>query len=398
MKSTDNFFDRKRSWSKLKDEILVSYLTPYITKISHTGYPTTIVDCFAGKGRFDDGQSGSPLYIAKAVDEFKTNKPQTQINGIFVEQKYFDDLRKNLCSFRFCNLLDNDYEKWISEFLSENLEQKQNLLLYVDPYGIKHIPFKYFKRICDLNLNSFELLLNFNSFGFLREGCRLLEIREFDCNEDSDVYEKDDANSIQRMNAIAGGNYWQEILGKYSKENFSMKEAERELSECYTQKLKSIFNYVVNIPIKQKRSHLPKYRIVFGTNSEDGLLLVADKMSRTWKNFVEGEREGQQPLFKQFDFPDAKTYTFEKLEEVIWNLLKEPLGLKTLLVKLIEKYGISYSESELKNCCRKMEQDRSIIVKRLPSFTPTGKTATSWEYGKYRIDLERGQSCQKSLL
>ena len=398
MKSTDNFFDQKRPWSKLKDEILVSYLMPYITKISHTGYPITIADCFAGKGRFDDGQPGSPLYIAKAIDDFKSKKPETQINGIFVEQKYYKDLKENLRSFKFCQLLESDYEKWINRFIHENIAPKRNLLLYVDPYGIKHIPFKFFKQIGDLDLNSFELLLNFNSFGFLREGCRLLELRDFDCDEDSDVYEKDEANSIQRMNAIADGHYWQKILRRYSENNIEMKEAERIFSESYTTKLKAIFNYVVNIPIKNKKSNLPKYRIVFGTNSEDGLLLVADKMSRTWKEFVEREQKGQQLLFAEFDFPDATAFTFDKLEDVIWDILTTPHELKILLVKLVEKYGISYSESELKNCCRKMEKERSIVVKRVPKLTPTGKTATSWEYRKYKIYLERGQSCQKSLL
>lgn len=398
MKSTDNFFGTKRPWSILKDEILASYLMPYITKISHTGCPITIADCFAGKGQFDDGQPGSPIYIAKAIEEFKSNKPETQIDGIFVEQKYYKDLQENLCSFKFCTLIDSDYEKWINKFIRDNVEHKRNLLLYVDPYGIKHIPFKFFKRIGELNLNSFELLLNFNSFGFLREGCRLLELRDFDCNEDSDVYEKDDVNSVQRMNAIAGGPYWQKFLREYSQDTINMKEAERMLSESYIQKLKTIFQYVVNIPIKNRKSHLPKYRIVFGTNSEDGLLLVADKMSRTWKEFVDRERKGQKLLFEEFDFPDTTAYTFDKLEDAIWEMLVKPHELKILLVKLIEKYGISYSEAELKKYCKKMHKDHSIIVKRIPKLTPIGKTATSWEYKKYKIFIERGQSCQKSLL
>jgi hypothetical protein len=52
-----------------------------------------------------------------------------------------------------------------------------------------------------------------------------------------------------------------------------MNEAERLFSEAYINEMKTLFHYVVNIPIKVKKSHLPKYRLVFGTNSEDGLLL-----------------------------------------------------------------------------------------------------------------------------
>jgi three-Cys-motif partner protein len=106
MKATDNFFDRKRSWSELKDEILSSYLTPYLTKISHTYCPITIADCFAGKGMFDDGQFGSPLFIAQAIKNFiKQSKLEVEIEGVFIEKKYFKELEKNLHSCEECNWL-----------------------------------------------------------------------------------------------------------------------------------------------------------------------------------------------------------------------------------------------------------------------------------------------------
>jgi len=399
MKATDNFFDKKRSWSKLKDEILMSYLTPYLTKISYTHCPITIADCFAGKGIFDDGQLGSPLYIAQAIKDFtRQSASKIDVQGVFVEKKYFKELQENLCSFKECKLIESDYENWAAKFVKESRDQRWNLLLYVDPYGVKHLPFHHFKEICSLDLNSIEILLNFNSFGFLREGCRLLNLRNFECNDDSDVYEQDEANSVPRMNAIANGSYWQMILADYSSGMISMNEAERIFSEAYINEMKNLFHYVVNIPIKVKKSHLPKYRLVFGTNSEDGLLLVADKMSRTWKGFVERERKGQQVLFDEIDFPDANSIGLAKPEEVIWDLLSTPHDLKVLLVKLIEKYGICYSESKLKEYCKKMEKDGEIIVTRDPSRTPTGKVSSSWEYKKYKIIIKRGQSCQKSLL
>jgi hypothetical protein len=60
-------------------------------------------------------------------------------------------------------------------------------------------------------------------------------------------------------------------------------------------------------------------------------------------------------------------------------------------VKLIEKYGICYSESKLKEYCKKMEKDGKISVIRNPSITPTGKVSSSWEYKQYKISVKRGQ-------
>ena len=36
MSNTSNFFDKKKEWSKVKDELLSCYFTPYVAKILHT--------------------------------------------------------------------------------------------------------------------------------------------------------------------------------------------------------------------------------------------------------------------------------------------------------------------------------------------------------------------------
>ena len=60
-KDTADFFVSKKEWSEVKDALLECYLTPYITKIIHTHKTVNYIDCFAGKGKFDDGKLGSPI-------------------------------------------------------------------------------------------------------------------------------------------------------------------------------------------------------------------------------------------------------------------------------------------------------------------------------------------------
>ena len=62
------FFEKKREWSVVKDALLKCYLVPYFMKMLRTGRPLVYVDCFAGKGKFDDGNSGSPIF---ALDIFQ---------------------------------------------------------------------------------------------------------------------------------------------------------------------------------------------------------------------------------------------------------------------------------------------------------------------------------------
>ena len=60
-KKNDDFFDEKKEWSKVKDALLGNYFKPYIQKIMYTRKPIVYVDCFAGKGKFADGNPGSPF-------------------------------------------------------------------------------------------------------------------------------------------------------------------------------------------------------------------------------------------------------------------------------------------------------------------------------------------------
>ena len=99
-KKNDDFFLEKKPWSVVKDEILGCYFKPYVSKILHTYKPLVYVDCFAGKGKFEDGNRGSPLIALEIIDQCRasTTMQQAQINATFIDLNYADDLRRNLGS------------------------------------------------------------------------------------------------------------------------------------------------------------------------------------------------------------------------------------------------------------------------------------------------------------
>jgi three-Cys-motif partner protein len=63
------FFAKIKPWSETKNKILGFYLRPYFQKILLTRKPIYYFDCFAGKGKFDDGADGSPLIAIKALKD-----------------------------------------------------------------------------------------------------------------------------------------------------------------------------------------------------------------------------------------------------------------------------------------------------------------------------------------
>jgi len=143
---TQDFFRAKKGWSLLKDQIFDYYLEPYIAKILNTGKPLTIVDCFAGKGKFDDGAIGSPLIIARHIEKTLVSKKQNKhILGIFIEKKYHQELTNNISHFHNCTVWPGTFEDNLSKILQ--LNPSNNLFVYIDPYGIKSLDFRRFSEL-----------------------------------------------------------------------------------------------------------------------------------------------------------------------------------------------------------------------------------------------------------
>jgi len=147
MGQTKNFFKEKKSWSVVKDRILDYYLKPYTSKVLSMGKPIVICDCFAGKGKFEDGEKGSPLIIAEHIKNVILKNPlsNSKIRSIFVEKKYHAELETNLAGYANVKVHPGSFEDNLQAILA--LDKNNNVFLYVDPYGIKSLNLALFDQI-----------------------------------------------------------------------------------------------------------------------------------------------------------------------------------------------------------------------------------------------------------
>lgn len=403
MSGKEQFFTEKRPWSEIKDAVLAAYLEPYLSKVSMIGSPIRIADTFAGKGRFDDGKPGSPIIICEAIKKqlARTTNRSSDIKGVFIEKKYSKELEEALADHQqYKHILSGEYEDRMEYFLQSYSAQGKHFLFYVDPYGIKSLRFSHFNRLKEKNPRSVEVLLNMNAFGFMREGCRLLGY-EVKSDEGIPEYYNPDVNNPDRMDEIAGGKYWRKIIKDYYSKQMTMKEAEDLFVHQYREKLETVFKFVIDIPIKKHLDHIPKYRIIYGTDHEDGLLLMADNMHKRWDKFRGADRKGESFLF-EIDFPDPKAadYTANLEVEIMEHLSFEEKSLKDLLVELIASKGIAFSTSHYKQVLKELEGSGSINVSRDPPLTSNQRKRTSWDHmaDDFTIYITREQLWQSSLL
>jgi three-Cys-motif partner protein len=397
-KKNDDFFKEKKPWSVIKDDLLSNYLTPYVTKILTTYKPLVYVDCFAGKGKFENGEKGSPLIALKILDNCKkiTTVPSPKITAYFIDLNYGTDLKDNLPNSPDIQIISGAYEDNIEDILMD--KKNRNVFLYIDPYGLKALQYSLLKKFSDSNFYTIEVLINFNSFGFIREACHAFAIDYVDVTseffEDLVEYEPTtmDASkkSVDDLCEIAGGDYWIEIIENYKSKQYDGYQAETLFAEQYCKKLKENYTYVLNMPLRIGKDKRPKYRMIHATNHADGCVLMGENIYGRLQSMFMLQSHGQKELWDQDS--DNNIISHEKIEKCLKEHIinyKENTPINKFYAEFYCKYGPFYSLESMNELIKKFEKEQKIVIERDPAITQKGNKSTFLVYNKTQKALIR---------
>lgn len=380
-KRNDDFFTEKKIWSKVKDELLGCYLSPYFSKIFFTQRPVLYVDCFAGKGKFDDGTAGSPIIalniIKDALSKSKAKNPR--VEAYFIDLNYAKDLETNLAEYKEIHIVSGKYEDKIDDLLQN--KGLHNVFLYIDPYGIKALDCTKFDLFAKC-FNSIELLINLNSFGFIREACHAMGASFEDPEIFNDLVEYDASKfdtsdkSIQDLNIIAGGEYWQQIIIDYKTKKINGYEAEERFAREYSQRLASSYKYVLNMPLRLKEGQKPKYRMIHATNHPDGCLLMADNICKRWEAMRDIQTGGQLSLFEQnYNNQYVSNQEIENNIETHYQQYKRDISLNESMAEFFTSNGAICTSKEITKILKELEKSKKLVVSRIQALTDNGKSS-----------------------
>jgi three-Cys-motif partner protein len=381
-KKNDDFFVEKKPWSKVKDELLGCYLKPYVAKILYTRKPLAYVDCFAGKGKFDDGNPGSPLI---ALDILQQGLASTKSGGkakleaAFIDLNYASELEANLSNYKGIKIVSGAYEDKIDELLKS--KTGCNVFLYIDPYGIKALDCTQFDNFANGQFNSIELLINMNSFGFIREACNVMgaKFKIDDSEFFDDLVEYDSTTldatdkSIEALNRIAGGDYWIKIVTDYKNGVINGYEAEESFSEHYCQRLSESYKYVLNMPIRIHQNQHPKYRMIHATNHPAGCVLMADNICNRWELLKNIQNSGQITLFQE-DYNNQIIDDSLIMDRIIehFSQYDKWISITEAQAKFYVRFGAICKTGIIGKALKKLEMDNRLEVRRNPSHTKKG--------------------------
>lgn len=401
-KDNKDFFKKKNEWSEIKDRLLGCYLTPYFQKVLLTRKPIFYVDCFAGKGKFEDGKDGSPLIALRIREEcLSRTSRQDKIGAVktcFIDMNYGNELSSNIASispsYDVPEVIPGKYEDNILKCLQD--KQGYNVFLYVDPYGIKALDLSTFEAFKTLGFNTFEMLINFNSFGFFRDACRVMRVDY--CNDAAlqdldDLVEYDPTvvdttkQSEDLLSRIAGGDYWKAIVSDFQNGVIDGYQAEQRLSREYKNMLKQRYGYVLDMPIRLKPGQRPKYRMIHVCDHEDGCFLMAQNMQkRKDELFINIQQQGQYSLFDMGTIgassAEGDTYSREEIADMVEkhiSAINADIRITKFLASFVNKYGIVCEFKMVYEILDELKRSGKIDIVRTPELTQNGKPTSFWE-------------------
>jgi three-Cys-motif partner protein len=279
--SNEDFFVERKAAAVFKHAILSRYPVVFASKagVGVRGHRVTFLDGYAGRGRYENGEPGSPLLLvesAEKVEAFRT------VRGMFVERDpdNFANLSQVLdqrCGANKPLLYPKSLDECLPEIL--RLTRDEALFAFLDPFG----PALDFDLLCSGLLGRpqrppTEVLLHFSVLSVARLGGALRAARA-----DREELAESDLKSAQRLDRFLGGPWWREHFAAVADERDEGRatDAAMTVADRYRDMVRARTGFMsVSMPVRPRPDLLPKYVLVLFTRHPDGVWYFADTLGK----------------------------------------------------------------------------------------------------------------------
>lgn len=365
--TSGGLLDTEATQSFVKHEILRRYAPEFTYKLGLSGprLPVTLVDGYAGQGRYPDGKPASAELLLQVVTEQKITG---RVELVEKNARLFPDLSAVVEEYRAkapgASLKAHLGE--IETLWDEIVARSANthLFLFLDPCGAG-VGFDALVRLVNEQRPSrpggprTEVLLNFSA-DLIRRMCGAAL--------------KDDTREYGALDAVCGGSWWKNTARDAREEDSSSWFLPlRDVVQDYSDWLRSRTNYAVSaIPVRADVGQQPKFYLVHMTASGHGVWAFSDavaKAIRDWFHTVEERRKPSQgALFDVAGEVRDELFGVEARELVRTNLhymlrQAETVGpLVRVSERLLGQAVGAITAKEVGEVVRKMEKDGELSI------------------------------------
>jgi len=359
-----SFFDGKREWSEVKDQVLAHYIEAYLKKVKMLNKPILLIDAFAGQGKFGDGKPGSPLLMLEKAEKYVPNN----YFAIFVNKEKEDhrQLEKNIAPYIKNNralAIHSDAQEMLK--VIQRVIKNHTLFLYLDPFGLTGCDFKIIEPLLSRVSHGYstELLINISMPALHREGARNVVIEK-----GLEKLPPQTKMKIKNVDLVMGGNYWRSIEWDRL---LSKEEREHNIIKKYQEKLRKYMSYVMSCPVRENEKTHVKYYITFCSRHPDAMVLMNDTMGNAYNKYMHEKSKESLPLFAgdssdefyewERERNKAGKYLYTLVQEYV-KKFKPRLRRKKLWEKIVMDHFMQFLEKEYRQVVKKLVEEKKLIA------------------------------------
>jgi len=288
-KVNEPFIDWGGEWTETKLQIFESYVDAYLIimtaqKKKYNGWPTTIYfDGFAGSGQrnvltVDITNDELTVYKGSAERVLSLNKKFDEYYFVDIDPEAIKSLKENLSAKNLitdnCNFIVNDVNEELKKF-SKYLDTGKAALIFLDPFGMQ------------LNWESIELLKDRRVDLWILLPSGVIINRFLDRKGKllfSEKLESFFGMNEQEIREIFYKTETIETLFDIENRIIKVSDSITKIADVYIQKLKNIFKFVTNEPLKLLNTkNVPIYHFVFASNNETAFKIASQIIEKKQK-------------------------------------------------------------------------------------------------------------------
>lgn len=371
-----------------KHALLETYGISFVMKLGRGSKAVSLVDGYAGQGRFDDGKAASAELLLIEALKSKGMGIATKVTVVEKDRSRFNLLKSVVDGYRNHAVDAVALHGTCAEHLQtiEDRSKGVPLLLFLDPCGAT-LPWDDLTTFL-LRRGSTprtELLMNFSAGLTRRASGVLYKSRNTDNSAvDKDAL-KDGKAAIERMNLVCGGDWWGDVaIAEHVRSGEQHWEsAAHAVAEEYLKRLGRATNMdYMSIPVYKQKGQQPIYHLMFLTHDSRGIWVFADsaaKAREVWlgveleKRDAKDENRGE-PLFDYVD-EEAKFTIESSVAHIKTNLmdlleLKQSIRVGDYPFEVFGDYLGVARETSVTRAIKQLEKEGKIV--REHKDTPPG--------------------------
>lgn len=271
----EEFWAVQEDWSRRKHQILVHYLTPAAAKLRRVSADgrVLVVDGFAGRGTYADGEPGSPVHICRLADTTASwQQPlKLEVFNIEPDSSNFEALRAATAAWEKRGIVRNvhgTFQDRVATVMAA--AASSSVIVFLDPFRPKQLLFEDFSPLLQRQAPT-DVMIVFMTPAIVR----VIRAASPDSGTSEPVKERHRAF----LDGVFGGQEWRPLL------DHSPLDPDAVV-ECFHQSLLKRAGpgrtaYVCSTSIRQRYQGGLKYDIVLFTRHRDGALLINDAFCKT---------------------------------------------------------------------------------------------------------------------